>query len=135
TAYAAFLNDPRFPSDGTIPDQWKEFQPRGGFAWDVNQDGKSVVRGSVGIFYARQNMLTEVGSVTANGITQKTDYRDYTFTSFADMPVWPNLLKPSAVPPGTFPLFSGVRVFDKTYRNPRIYSASFGFDRELAPSL
>ncbi|HKN58853.1 MAG TPA: carboxypeptidase regulatory-like domain-containing protein, partial [Gemmatimonadaceae bacterium] len=28
TAYAAFLNDPRFPSDGTIPDQWKEFQPR-----------------------------------------------------------------------------------------------------------
>ncbi len=30
TAYAAFLNDPRFPSDGTIPDQWKQFQPRVG---------------------------------------------------------------------------------------------------------
>src|SRR5262249_49398709 len=67
--------------------------------------------------------------------TQKTDFRDFTFTSFADMPVWPNLLKPSAVPPGTFPLFSGVRVFDKDYKNPRIYSASFGFDHELAPSL
>ena len=35
TAYAHLLNDPRFPSDGTIPDQWKQFQPRVGFAWDV----------------------------------------------------------------------------------------------------
>ena len=42
TAYAAFLNDPRFPSDGTIPDQWKQFQPRLGVAWDVDRNGKSV---------------------------------------------------------------------------------------------
>ena len=135
TAFAPFLNDPRFPSDGTIPDQWKQFQPRGGFAWDVNQDGKSVVRGSAGIFYARQNMLSQVGSVTTNGIQQKSDFRDTTFTGFADMPVWPNLLAPSAVPRGTFPLFTGIRVFDRDYRNPRIYSFNAGFERELAPSL
>jgi hypothetical protein len=135
TAYAPFLSDPRFPSDGTIPNQWKEFQPRGGVVWDVSQDGKSVVRGSAGIYYARQNMLTQVGSVTTNGIQQKSDYRDSTFTAFADMPVWPNLLAPSAVPPGTFPLFSGVRVFDRDYSNPRVYSFNAGFDRELAPSV
>ena len=135
TAYALFLNDPRFPSDGTIHDQWKEFQPRVGVAWDVNEDGKSVVRGSAGIYYARQNMLSEVGSVTTNGIQQKSDYRDTTFTGFADMPVWPNLLAPSAVPAGTFPLFTGVRVFDRNYHNPRVYSFNMGFDRELAPSL
>jgi len=135
TAYARFLNNPRFPSDGTIPDQWKQFQPRGGFAWDVNQDGKSVVRGSAGIYYARQNMLSQVGSVTTNGIQQKSDFRNTAFTAFADMPVWPNLLAPSAVPAGTFPLFTGVRVFDRDYRNPRIYSFNVGFDRELAPSL
>src|SRR5262249_45889049 len=82
-----------------------------------------------------QNMLTEVSAVTANGIQQKTDYRDYTFNAFADMPVWPNLLRPSPVPPGTFPLFSGIHAFDRNYRNPRIYSASFGFDRELVPSV
>jgi hypothetical protein len=51
------------------------------------------------------------------------------------MPVWPNLLAPSAVPPGTFPLFTGVRVFDRDYRNPRIFSASVGFDREVFPSV
>src|SRR5207244_9538942 len=96
---------------------------------------KSVVRGSAGIFYARQNMLSQVGSVTTNGIQQKSDYRDWTFLSFADMPVWPNLLAPTAAPAGTFPLFTGVRVFDRNYQNPRIYSVNLGFERELAPSL
>jgi hypothetical protein len=133
TAYAAFLNDPRFPSDGTIPDQWKQFQPRVGFAWDIGEDGKSVLRGSAGIFYARQNMLSQVGSVTTNGIQQKSDFRNSGFTSFADMPVWPNLLAPTAAPTGTFPLFTGIRVFDRDYKNPRITSVNVGFERELLP--
>jgi len=42
------------------------------------------------------------------------------------MPVWPNLLAPSAAPAGTFPLFSGIRVFDRDYLNPRIYSVNVG---------
>jgi hypothetical protein len=133
TVYAAFLNDPRFPSDGTIPNQWKQFQPRLAMAWDISQDGKSVVRASAGIYYARQNMLSQVGSVTTNGIQQKSDYRNTAFTAFADMPVWPNLLAPSASPAGTFPGFSGIRVFDRNYQNPRIFTFNVGFERELAP--
>jgi hypothetical protein len=132
TAYAPFLNDPRFPSDGTIPSQWKQFQPRGGIVWDVSNDGKSVVRVSAGIYYARQNMLSQVGSVTTNGIQQKSDFRS---SGATDMPVWPNLLTPSAVPAGTFPLFTGVRVFDRDYNNPRVYAFNAGYERELAPSL
>jgi hypothetical protein len=136
TAYARFLNDPRFPSDGTIPDQWKQIQPRLGVAWDIGEKGQTVVRASTGLFYARQNMLSQVGTVTTNGIEQKSDFRStQPFAYFADMPVWPNLLAPSAVPAGTFPLFSGVRVFDRDYQNPRIYSVNAGFERALAPSL
>ena len=132
TAYARFLKDTRFPSDGTIPDQWKQFQPRFGLAWDVRGNGKSVVRASAGLYYARQNMLSQVGSVTTNGIQQKSDYRNTAFTAFADMPVWPNLLAPSAVPPGTFPSFTGVRVFDRDYKNPRIFTANLAYEQELA---
>jgi hypothetical protein len=133
TVYAQFIGQPGFPSDGKIPDQWKQVQPRVGFAWDVNQDGKTLLRGSAGLYYARQNMLSQVGSVTTNGIQQKSDFRDSSFTAFADMPVWPNLLAPSAAPPGTFPLFTGIRVFDRDYRNPQITSLNVGFEREIVP--
>ena len=35
--------------------------------------------------------------------------------------------------PGTFPLFTGIRVFDRDYQNPRITSVNVGFEHELAP--
>ena len=135
TVYAPFLNDPRFPSDGTIPDQTRQFQPRFGVAWDALGNGRSVLRASAGIYYARQNMLSQVGSVTTNGLQQKTDYRDTSFTAFANMPTWPNLLPPSAVPPGTFPAFTGVKVFDRNYKNPEIYTFNTAYEQELAPQL
>jgi hypothetical protein len=135
TAYAAFLDDPNFPSDGTIPDQWKQFQPRLGLAWDVKGDGKSVLRANAGIYYARQNMLTQVGSVTTNGLQQKSDYvTTANLLAFgAATPTWPNILPPSSVPPGTFPLFTGVRVFAKDYHNPRIYTFNVAYEQEFAP--
>ncbi|HVF47362.1 MAG TPA: TonB-dependent receptor, partial [Pyrinomonadaceae bacterium] len=68
TAYGIFLNDPRFPSDGTLPSDKKMFQPRVGFAWDISKNGRSVLRASFGIYNARQNMLSQVGSITTNGV-------------------------------------------------------------------
>ena len=134
TVYGAFLDDPAFPSDGTIPDQWDMFQPRFGVAWDVHNDGKSVVRGSAGVYSARQNMLSQVGSVTTNGLQQQT-----LFASTANMvafgaptPTWPGVLTPAAVPAGQFPLFSGVRVFHEDYKNPRIYSFNVAYEQEIA---
>src|SRR5262245_51846970 len=42
TAYAQFLGTPGFPSDGTIPDQTGQIQPRVGAAGAVTSDGSSV---------------------------------------------------------------------------------------------
>jgi Carboxypeptidase regulatory-like domain len=133
TAYGAFLSDPSFPSDGTIPDQWDMFQPRLGIAWDINGTGKHLVRGSAGVFSARQNMLSQVGSVTTNGVQQQTLFVNTgQLTSFgATTPAWPGLLTPAPVGPGQFPLFSGVRVFHKDYENPRVYSINVAYEQEL----
>ncbi len=136
TAYGAFLDDPAFPSDGNIPSQWAMFQPRFGVAWDVSGNGKSVVRGSAGIYSARQNMLSQVGSITTNGIQQQTLFVQTAFTAFgATMPTWPGVLTPPAVPPGQFPDFSGVRVFHRDYKNPTIYTFNAAYEQELVTDL
>ena len=141
TAYGIFLNDPRFPSDGTLPDQKSEWQPRLGFAWDLSKTGKSVLRANAGIFYARQNMLSQVGSITTNGVQQQTIFLNTPIiSSGVPGPVWPNVVTPpSTVTPcvaGTvsnpFPCFSGVRVFSRDYQNPRIYTLNVGFEQEVA---
>jgi hypothetical protein len=135
TAYGPFLSDPRFPSDGTLHDQKKEFQPRVGFAWDISKRGKSVLRASWGIYNARQNMLSQVGSITTNGAQQRTNFASTdNIRSFGSpAPVWPGLAPVGPAPPaGQFPLFTGVRVFNKDYANPRIYTTNVAFEQELA---
>ncbi|MGI8733763.1 MAG: TonB-dependent receptor [Pyrinomonadaceae bacterium] len=147
TAYGIFLNDPRFPSDGTLHNQTKQFQPRVGFAWDIAGKGKSVLRGSYGIYYARQNMLTQVGSITTNGVQQQT-IAGGIFANPSVHPTWPGLVTPTAGSCSTingftatgpfnnpFPCFSGVRVFSRDYENPRVYTTNVAFEQELAPNL
>jgi Carboxypeptidase regulatory-like domain len=134
TAYAAFLNDPTFPSDGDIPSQWKMFQPRIGGAWDIRANGRSVLRANAGIYSARQNMLSQVGSVTTNGLQQQSIFLDSgIISSGVPGPVWPGILTPAPLPAGTFPLFSGVRVFSRDYANPRITSANIAYEQEFMP--
>lgn len=138
TAYGPLLSNPAFPSDGTLHSQKKEFQPRFGFAWDIAKNQRSVVRASYGIFYARQNMLSQVGSITTNGAQQfgVTCATTFAFTCFGAStapPTWPNTI-PSA-PTGTIPFGASVRVFSKDYENPRIYTANAQFEQQVARDL
>ena len=127
TAYGQYLSDPAFPSTGYLPNQTTQFQPRFGFAYDVLGGGRSVLRGSAGIFNARQNMLTEVGAITTNGVQQQT--------ISGVTPVYPNPVPVVPVPPGTFPAGAGVTVFDKNYHNPRIYSYNVGYEQQILQDL
>jgi hypothetical protein len=138
TAYASLLSNPLFPSDGTLHSPKKEFQPRLGLAWDISKQGKSVLRVSWGIYYGRQNMLSQVGSITDNGaqqfgITCATTFAFNCFGASTQPPTWPNIIP--AAPTGTIPFGASVRVFSKNYENPRIYTTNFAFEQELVPNF
>ena len=130
TLYGQYLSDPRFPSNGKLPNQMKEFQPRLGFAYDVAGNGRSVLRGSAGIFNARQNMLTQVGAITTNGVQQQT------LTEFSGQgnPTYAGILP--VIPCGdTGCPGAGVTVFDKNYHNPRIYTYNVGYEQQVVAEL
>ena len=128
TAYGSNLTDPRFPSTGYLPNQTKEFQPRFGFVYDLGGNGKSVLRGSAGIFNARQNGLTQVGAITTNGVQQQT------ITEFSGQgnPTYAGILTPQPVAAPNFPFQPGVTVFDKNYHNPRIVAYNLGYDQQIS---
>ena len=133
TAYRNDQSNPNFPSTGFIPNQNKEFQPRVGIAWDVFGDGKSALRASYGIFYARQNMLTQVGAITTNGVQQQSFAAGSAFNAppayGTNASVFNNAnLPPAGTPP---PPGDSVTVFSKDYQNPRIYTTNVGYDQQL----
>jgi len=134
TAYGQYLSNPNFPSDGTEHNQTAEFQPRLGIAWDVRGNQKSVLRASAGIYYAHQNMLTQVGSITTNGVQQFLlgPFGSSNIAAGTDpAPVWPGDLKSNLA---GLQANSGVRVFSKDYHNPRVYVGDFAYEQEIHPS-
>jgi len=44
-------------------------------------------------------------------------------------------VSPSPLPEGVFPDFSGVRVFDRNYVNPRSYTFNVGYEQEVVPEV
>ena len=125
--YGPYLSNPAFPSTGYLPNQTKQFQPRFGFAYDVFGSGRSVLKGSAGIFNARQNMLTQVGAITTNGVQQQQ------ISQFSGLgnPTYAGILPPSNCPTTGCP-GAGVTVFDKNYHNPRILSFNIGYEQQIS---
>jgi hypothetical protein len=135
TAYANLVNNPAFLSEGTIPNQMAQFQPRFGVAWDVQSNSQTVVRANAGLYYARNNMLSQAGSVTANGLQNQGAVRGLVtgvVPGVAPMPTWPGLVDIPPLPPGQFPLFTAVRTTASDYSNAKIGSVNVGLERALS---
>ena len=117
-----------FPGDGTIPSDYNMFQPRLGVAYDVEGDGKSVLRANAGLYYARIPGLNLASSRSTDGSRGQTLAAG---SAFGTLPGYGDLIP---VPSGE-PFMPGVFVFDKDFVNPRTFSATLGYEREVSQGL
>ncbi len=130
TRYGQFLNDPRFPSDGTIPDFTDGWQPRLGLSWSPGDDGKTAIRLGAGIYYARIPGLVLAGPRNTDGvIAGNIFFANFLCTGpgLGGCPVYPGIV-PTA---GFTPFNPGVAVFERNFKNPRTIQYSASIEREI----
>ena len=131
TFFAGYLSDPRFPSDGTIPDDLDNVQPRLGLAWDVGGDGRTVVRINAGAYHARIPTLVFAQSVTTNGAFQQIFLRNSFGLPQQGPPAMGELIDGTA----TTPFLPDIHVTAKDLELPRTWSFRAGMDRALPGDL
>ncbi len=128
TFFAPYLDDRRFPSDGRIPDDLDNFQPRAGVAWDVGGDGRTVVRANAGSYVARIPMLVFAQHLTTNGAFQQVLFRSSADApALGPVPPVDTLIDASTTPP----FLPDIQVADRDLELPRTWSFSTGLDRDL----
>lgn len=140
TRYGQFLNDPRFPSDGTIPDFTDGFSPRLGLSWSPGKDGKTAIRLGAGLFYARIPGLVVAGPRNTDGVIAGNIFFANFLCQPSDdapsgdgggglngCPVFPGIV-PTA---GFNPFNPGIAVFERNFKNPRTIQFSASVEREI----
>lgn len=130
TRYGQFLNDPRFPSDGTIPDFTDGFAPRLALSWSPGNDGKTAVRLGGGIYYARIPGLVVAGPRNTDGvIAGNIFFANFLCTGagLGGCPVFPGIVPTQ----GFNPFNPGIAVFERNFKNPRTIQLSASVEREI----
>lgn len=132
TPYARYFSDPRFPTNtGEIPDDWSGWQPRVGLTWDPKGDGRTVVRGTAGLFKARTPSLVWANPRTANGVIF-ANYVGVIVPGFNfGVPTFPDLVDTR----NFVNVNPGIAVVDKNFKNPESRQFSASVEREVVRNL
>ncbi len=130
TRYGQFLNNPRFTSDGTIPDFKDGYQPRLGLSYSPGKDGKTAIRLGAGLYYARIPGLVVAGPRNTDGAIAGNIFRNAAFPAFL-RPTFPGIVETA----GFSPFNPGIAVFERNFKNPRTVQMSASVERELVKDL
>jgi hypothetical protein len=103
---------------------YKDFGPRAGFAYDLTGDGKTVVRGGVGVFWNFTPGGTSSSKAQNPPFLQSTALRNGTFG--LNLKVSDGLPPPPGVDPNRVPAGSTRSVFDVNFRDA--YSTNFNIN-------
>ncbi|MDX1746976.1 MAG: TonB-dependent receptor, partial [Halobacteriales archaeon] len=121
-----------FPSDGEIPDDFDNFQPRFGITWDTEGDGSAIVRGNFGVYFSRVPMLVFAQHRSSSGAVGQTLFFNSTFNGFGlTPPAYGELLDTT----GIEPFLPGIQVPDKDFELPRTFSGSIEYEKLLGAKI
>ncbi len=126
TFFAPYLDDPRFPSDGTIPDDLDNLQPRFGLVWDVD-GGRTAIRLNAGAYNARIPGIVFAQHRTTNGAFQQILFRSSADPLPGPVPAIGEQIDGSA----TTPFLPDIQVADRDLELPRTWSFGAEVTRAL----
>ncbi|MCY7345416.1 MAG: TonB-dependent receptor [Pyrinomonadaceae bacterium] len=115
---------------GFRPNDRNNLAPRFGFAYAF--DGKSVLRGGYGLFYARTPSILTGTAHSQNGI-QVVAIDINCVTSPASCPTYPNVF--AAVPTNVAAVTPNLFLFDRKYRQPFTQQARLQYEREIFANM
>jgi hypothetical protein len=113
-----------------VPVDGNNVQPRVGVAWDVGRDGRTVVRGGVGI-YTQQHLLYPLNRTQLEGPSGA--YSVSLTPASPLMPAFPAVL--SSIGPSTSTPPRDIYRVDSSLRNPYALQSAVGMQRELLGSI
>jgi hypothetical protein len=126
----------KFVEGRLFDDDWNNFAPAVGFAWDPFKSGKTSIRGNFRLAYDRMNTFITSSQIFPNMPGVTTGVTNTTFGTSGGrvrngLPVLTPTVTPSAL--SQPPVFStnSLTVFDPSTRTPKTYQWGFSLQREL----
>lgn len=136
----AALVNADIPQTARLPHNRDEFSPRGAFSWDVFGRGRSVLRGSFAVEYARIPNATVFSALTTTGSAHSP--RSYRWRSTdVGAPPFPYVFSSSETPytdpaaPDQASTAPDATYFDRRFRAPQIDEADLEWQQSLGARM